>query len=165
MKNFSAIIILLAFLGGVAWLVSRDGRETKLANETAAPTRTIQLYYYNQTLDPGGLCQSAAVQPVIRHVPITSTPIQDAVKLLLQGERSSDERARGFTTEFPLEGVELAGANLENGFLTLEFKDPQNKTTGGSCRVSLLWAQIEKTALQFEEVEEVHFIPEELFQP
>jgi hypothetical protein len=49
--------------------------------------------------------------------------------------------------------------------LTLEFNDPENKTSGGSCRSGILWAQIKKTAEQFDDVEEVRFQPEELFQP
>ncbi|KKQ66983.1 MAG: hypothetical protein US86_C0002G0100 [Candidatus Daviesbacteria bacterium GW2011_GWA2_38_24] len=128
-------------------------------------TRSIQLFYYNSQRDPSESCSPEAVLPVTRNIPLTQTPIQDAIKLLLRGELTEEERAKGFTSEFSLTGVELKGANLENGILTLEFVDPQGKLSRGSCRVRLLWAQIEKTALQFPEVKEVRFIPEELFQP
>jgi hypothetical protein len=57
------------------------------------------------------------------------------------------------------------GANLKEGILTLEFADPQNKTGGGACRTGILRGQIETTAKQFDGVNEVRFIPEELFQP
>lgn len=132
------------------------------------PHRTVKLYYYNPAKDqgPGGAqCSRNGLEAVERSVPVTTTPIQDAVRLLLKGELTAAERARGITTEFPLPGVELAGAVLKNGVLTLEFKDPQNKTGGGSCRVGILWFQIEATAKQFSGVSSVRFIPEELFQP
>jgi hypothetical protein len=84
---------------------------------------------------------------------------------LLKGDISEQEKAKGLMTEYPLPGVILTAASLKNGQLTLTFVDPQNKTVGGSCRVSILWAQIEATALQFPEVKSVRFQPPELFQP
>jgi hypothetical protein len=130
--------------------------------------RDILLYYYNSTLDqgPGGIqCSAKGLVAVPREIFRTITPIQDVVRLLLRGELTDQERAQGVTTEFPLPGVELAGAALNDGTLTLTFRDPQNMTSGGSCRVSILWAQIEATALQFPEVKKVRFMPGELFQP
>jgi len=65
-----------------------------------------------------------------------------------------------------LEGFSLKGVNLlEDGTLILEFNDLLNKTLGGSCRVGILWFQIQETVKQFPEVEKVQFLPEELFQP
>ncbi len=131
--------------------------------------RQVSVYYYNEEVDRDGnpnlSCDSRYVRPVQKEIPVTQTPIQDTIELLIQGNLTSSERQQGFTTEFPLEGFELEGANLENGLLTLEFSDPQNATSGGSCRVSLLRSQIEKTAQAFEEVDEVEIIPETLFQP
>lgn len=131
-------------------------------------TREVKLYYYNPDNDqgPGGVqCSAKGLVAVEREIFRTLTPIQDAVRLLLRGELTDQERAQGITTEFPLPGVELSGASLNNGTLTLTFRDPQNKTSGGSCRVSILWAQVEATASQFPEVKTVRFMPEELFQP
>ena len=132
-------------------------------------TRTVRLYYYNQELDEdesGNIsCSRAGLVPLEREIPLTKTPIQDAIQLLLQGELTEAEKASGIITEYPLEGFSLKGASLNDGVLTLEFNDPNNKTGGGSCRVGILWFQIEATAKQFPEVEQVRFIPEELFQP
>jgi len=147
----------------------------ELADELRIPinfskvTRKIQLYYYNQKRDREIAeyipCSPDAVLPVERETFLNQTPIQDAINLLLQGNLTEKEKEMGFSTEFPLEGVKLIGANLKDDILTLEFDDPFNKTGGGSCRVRLLWAQIEKTAKQFAEVKEVRFIPEWYFQP
>ena len=131
--------------------------------------REISLYYYNpeNDKDESGnvMCSAAGLVAVLRQIPITQTPIRDAVNLLVEGKLSDREIAAGITTEFPLAGVELKGANLKGGILTLEFADPQNKTGGGACRTGILRAQIEATAKQFDGVNEACFIPEELFQP
>ena len=132
-------------------------------------TRTIRLYYYNYELDKdesGNIaCSRGGLVSLEREIPITQTPIQDAIKLLLLGELTAEERAQGIDTEYPLEGLSLKGASLEDGVLTLEFDDSKNRTVGGSCRVGILWFQIEATAKQFSEVRQVRFLPEEIFQP
>jgi hypothetical protein len=130
---------------------------------------TIKLFYYdsNKDKDESGniLCSRQGLVAVEREIPVTNTPIQDSVRLLLQGNLTAQEKSQGLSTEYPLPGVALLGANLKNGILTLEFSDPQNKTGGGSCRVGVLWFQIEATAKQFLEIKEVKFKPEEIFQP
>ena len=102
---------------------------------------------------------------VERQIPVTTTPIQDAIKLLITGQITSAEKYQGITTEYPLQGFSLKSASLNNGALTLEFQDSNNRTGGGSCRVGILWSQIEATAKQFPEVQSVRFLPKELFQP
>jgi len=132
-------------------------------------TRAVKLYYYNYELDRdefGNIaCSRNGLVAVERQIPITQTPIQDTIKLLLLGELTEAERAQGIDTEYPLEELSLKGASLKDGVLTLEFDDSKNKTVGGSCRVGILWFQIEATAKQFPEVQQVRFLPEEIFQP
>jgi len=143
--------------------------ELRIPIRFSEETRQIQLYYYNQKRDQEIAeyipCDPEAVLPVSREIFLSQTPIQDTINLLLLGNVTQEEKEEGFSPMFPLEGVKLVGANLKEGMLTLEFEDPFNKTGGGSCRVRLLWAQVEKTAKQFPEVQEVRFLPEELFQP
>lgn len=131
--------------------------------------RFIDLYYYNPNLDKdisgNILCSNKGLVAVERQIPITQTPIQDAINLLLKGQVTSQEKAQGITTEYPLPGLALQAASLNNGVLTLTFEDKNNKTIGGSCRVGILWFQIEATAKQFSGVNEVKFMPQELFQP
>lgn len=131
--------------------------------------RAVQLYYYspNKDKDASGslLCSRQGLVAVARQIPLTNTPIQDTIKLLLQGKVTEGEKLHGVSTEYPLSGLELKSANQVNHSLTLEFVDPQNKTGGGSCRVGVLWFQIEATAKQFPGITEVIFKPEELFQP
>jgi len=193
-RNKKILTIIIAVIAILAlWLFVRfvvggpeddwicvDGEWIKHGNPTAPmPTepcgekpqaeKPVKLYYYNPDLDKdesgNTACSRSGLVPVEREIPITQTPIQDTIKLLLSGKLTDEERSRGINTEYPLEGFSLKGASLKDGVLTLEFDDPNNKTVGGSCRAGILWFQIETTAKQFPEVKEVRFLPEELFQP
>lgn len=130
---------------------------------------TVRLYYYNADNDKDAsgnvMCSPAGLVLVERKLAVSPTPIQDTIRLLLEGDLTPQEKTSGISTEYPLPGVTLKGANLNDGELTLEFNDPEHKTGGGSCRVGILWNQIEATAKQFPEVASVEFIPEDLFQP
>jgi len=132
-------------------------------------SKTVKLYYYNSKLDQDEtgniLCSRKGLVAVERKIPLSKTPIQDTIKLLIAGQLTDTEKSQGITTEYPLEGFSLKSASLKDGVLTLEFEDPNYKTGGGSCRVGILWFQIETTAKQFPEVKKVRFLPEELFQP
>jgi len=131
--------------------------------------KTINLYYYDPMKDlddtDNVICSEAGLVAVSREVPISITPVQDAINLLIKGEILPEEKDRGITTEFPLDGLKLKGAKIVDNILTLEFDDPYFKTSGGSCRSGILWLQIEKTAKQFTGIEDVQFQPEDLFQP
>lgn len=135
-------------------------REEKVSTNT----RMVKLFYYNTRKDPRSDCAAEAVVAVEREIPISNTPIQDTIALLLKGNLTVAEKAQGFTTEFPHTQFTLQSLNLKRGILTLTFPDVPGFTTGGSCRVGLLREQIVKTAKQFPEVKEVVFLPE-IFQP
>ena len=156
------VVSILALLG--VWFLVKGFTSGGLS-----VPRTVTLYYYNPTLDRDALgnimCSNMGLVPVTREVPLSITPVQDAVRLLIKGELTEEERAGGITTEYPLEGFSLKEAALQDGVLTLAFKDPNNRTGGGSCPVGILWPQIEATVRQFPEVRSVRFMPEELFQP
>lgn len=143
--------------------------ELKMPVLFAKETRTVKLYYYNSELDKDEsgnvMCSRDGLVSVDREIAVTKTPIQDAIKLLLSGQITEQEKSQGINTEYPLDGFSLKGASLKDGVLTLEFSDPNNKSVGGSCRVGILWFQIEATAKQFSEVQQVRFLPEDIFQP
>ena len=137
---------------------------------SASTNRSIKLYYYNAAKDEDAtgniMCSAAGLVAVEREIPFSQTPIQDAIRLLLEGKLSVAERGAGLNTEFPLPGVSLQGASLKSdGALVLEFSDSDSRTGGGSCRSAILWAQIVKTAQQFPSVKSVSFTPDYLFQP
>lgn len=137
--------------------------------QVATDVRAVQLYFYNPEKDKDAqgniLCSAKGLVAVNRSIPRTQTPLADTIKLLLRGEVAAAEKAQGITTEFPLFGLSLLSAGIRNNIATLTFDDSQNRTVGGSCRVAVLWAQIEATAKQFPSVTSVQYAPLELFQP
>jgi len=145
---------------------SQEDRESRGEDQEK---RAVKLYYYHPELDQDEegniVCSRKGLTAVERTIPLSKTSIQDTIKLLLKGDLTEEEKARGIETEYPLAGLSLEGASLKDGVLTLAFSDPQNKTSGGSCRAGILWFQIEETTKQFPEVKEVRFLPENLFQP
>jgi hypothetical protein len=171
------IILFLAALAVVIavsafYILTMKAPKSAAGNEPVGRkinVREITLYYYNPhaDMDESGnvLCSRAGLVPLAREIPLTKTPIQDTLHLLLKGDLTASEKQAGITTEFPLPGLVLKGAALAGGILTLEFDDAQNKTSGGSCRAGVLWFQIEATAKQVAGVERVRFVPETLFQP
>ena len=131
--------------------------------------KKIKLYYYNYILDKdetGNVqCSRNGLVAVEREVISPENLIQNTIELLLKGELTEEEKVQGIATEYPLPGFSLKNFSLEDGVLNLTFNDLNNRSGGGSCRVGVLWFQIEATAKQFSEVKEVRFWPEELFQP
>lgn len=137
-----------------------------------ANTKSVLLYYYNPEKDKdenGNIkCSKDGLVAIQREILVTQTPIKDTIELLLKGKENLTENdlKQGITTEFPLEGFKLKSVNLKSDkTLILEFDDPLNKSSGGSCYASILWFQIEQTVKQFDEVNKVEFKPEYLFQP
>lgn len=168
---FCMLVFLIAVAIGIYWWQRGDALSVQPSSDINNNNETggISLYYYNSALDRDEtgniMCSRKGLVAVERKIPSTINPIKDAINLLLKGELTNDEQARGITTEYPLEGLTLKNIVLNNGVLTLAFDDTKNKTVGGACRVGILWFQIEATAKQFPEVKEVRFLPEELFQP
>lgn len=142
------------------------GEEQNISDEN---TQKVSLYYYNSSKDQDAsgsvMCSKSGLVAVERNIFVSDDIISSTIQLLLEGKLTDAEKASGISTEFPLLGVALQKSSLQNGELTLTFSDLENKTVGGSCRVGVLWSQIEATAKQFSEVKSVKFLPEELFQP
>ncbi|NCU44687.1 hypothetical protein EOM71_03355 [Candidatus Falkowbacteria bacterium] len=136
---------------------------------TTTAQRMVKLYYYNSGRDQdeqGNIqCSRQGLVAVERQIPISQSPIKDTLELFLSSPIIEADKAAGLTSEFPLLGVSLDSLLLKDGNLTMRLLDPNNKTSGGSCRVAILRAQLEALARQFPEVKSVKFEPAELFQP
>ncbi len=128
----------------------------------------VKLFYYNQEKDKdsqGNIqCNSEAVESVERIIS-DKEPLHETMELLLKGKIRPEEENQGFSTEFPNPEFKLKDLQLQDSILTLTFTEVPSFTTGGSCRVTLLRAQVEKTALQFPKVERVKIRPISIFQP
>lgn len=132
--------------------------------------RSVQLYLHdtNKSADQKGTyaCDESVLTPVTRDIPITKTPLQDTLRLLLSGSIRPEERAKGLTSEYPLTGLTIKSLTLtELGELLLTLDDPYHKASGGACRVSILRKQFELTVQQFPEIKRVIIKPDTIFQP
>ena len=144
--------------------------DTATQDDKSTAERSILLFYYNEENDKdesGNIkCSADGLVAVERTIPVSQTPLQDAVQLLLAGDLTENEIEAGISTEFPLSGLTLEGVTVDDDdVLVLHFDDPELATSGGSCRANILWQQIQATATQFDTIDQVHFAPEELFQP
>ncbi len=161
-SNVIGLLVIVIVLAIVLFAIFNS---QPVQNEPEVNKIPVLLFYYKQSDDESLACGPDAILPVMREIEATQTPIQDTINLLIKGELTEEERALGFTTEFPNPDFKLLGANLKDGVLYLEFTEVPGFTTGGSCRISLLTNQIIKTAKQFPGVNEVVLLPESLFQP
>jgi len=143
-------------------------KEAFVGFDDSEEKQDVNLFYYNPQKDEDEdgniMCSRQGLVSVQREVSSTDI-IKNTIDELLKGNLTSEERAKGITTEYPLSGFSLLGYNLEDGVLTLTFEDSNSQAVGGSCRVGILWFQIETTARQFPGVNSVRFLPEEIFQP
>lgn len=132
-------------------------------------TLPVTMYAYDPRLDMDAagnvMCSDQGLVSVSRSIPATETPLTDAITLLFNDPLTEVERARGLTTEFPLDGVTVESVSLTNGTATIALTDREHRLSGGSCRVNVLRAQIEATAKQFPEVTHVRFTPEGVLEP
>lgn len=171
---FALLVVAMAALG--LYFANRPDPEPliPIATKPAAPgpaieTMPVTIYLYDarRDLDQNGnvLCGAQGLVPSTRTVPQSEAKLAAALGELFAGNLTEDERGRGLATEFPLAGVRLEGVSVEGGTATIAVRDPDYKTSGGACRVSIMRAQIERTAREFSIVERVRFTPDGVFQP
>lgn len=107
-------------------------------------------------------CQE--VFEVNREVPFSEAIATKSIEELLKGTNHT-ESDQGFFSEIP-EGVRLNSIQIENQQATVDFSQELNQAAG-SCRVSLIQAQITETLKHFESVDTVVITAEgqEALQP
>lgn len=118
------------------------------ASETGVG-QSVTLYFSPK--DIGADCAKLAA--VTRTGPTTQTPARTALELLLAGP-SVSEQARGLATNIPA-GVKIQSITLKSGLLAIDFNAALNQGMSGSCRVTAIRSQIEKTLGQFSTVKSV----------
>lgn len=164
MKNSGWIALIFALALG-AYIIGQTYKSK--SSNVSDSTKEVTLFYYNSAKDIKDnniQCSRQGLVGVKRKVP-QSAELKNVIDLLLKGELTSEERADGLTTELPLPNLTLEQTRLDSNQVTLTFSDPNNQTSGGACRVTILWAQIEATAQSYTNINNIRFQPESLFQP
>jgi spore germination protein GerM len=139
-----------------------DPINTAQGEEPAPGTTSVNVYYYDAKRDTENgnvLCSARGLVAVPHTIAATEAPLRAALERLLAGEPAG-EGLEAFPT-----GVTLEGVSVANGVATIRLSDPSNRTSGGSCRASVLRAQLEATARQFPSVTSVRVEPDTIFQP
>lgn len=139
-----------------AWPVSPT--PTPTLTPTPKPL-SIKLFFHNSEIDPQVLDTTANDYKIVQ-IPYTSTPLTEAINLLINEFRMEDRD----DYKQRVERFSLVKVSIDNGVATLEFTDPLLYTSGGSTRLAILYDRIIKTALQFKTVKQVNIIGAE-FQP
>ncbi len=166
-------VVRLAWQGRAVEYRVADGHMVRVpevpAGEVPGEMWGVNVFAYHAGVDlllhGHTACSPDAVLPLARWVPFDAPPLEASVRLLLDHPLPPWEAEVGYSSEFPLPGVSLEAVYVEDGVVTVVLADPEHRTSGGACRTGILRAQIEKTALQFPEVEEVRILPPEALQP
>lgn len=110
-----------------------------------------KVYVYFSTDKSGEDCQT--VFPVLRYASPNPAIARITLEELLRGP-SSMEKERGYQTALNT-GVSIQKLTIQNGVARIDFDKQLEEAVGGSCRVSLIRSQIEKTLMQFPTVNKV----------
>jgi|GEM_PF-669106 len=148
--------------------------QKKIAATIPSQTSTtkVLLYYKNVNNDPKiELCEADTA--IEREIPLSKSPLKDAINLLVTNQLTAEEKASGLlgylgsdmsnkdVTKFRLKLAVIENNNTA----VLTFDDPDYFSSGGSCAIGILSSQIEKTAKQFPGIKKVILQPEDRFQP
>jgi spore germination protein GerM len=127
-------------------------RVTFTSGGTVAPksdTVTLRAYFINAKLGSSADC--SLVFPLDRVVPTKTAGYRAAIEALLKGP-VADEKSAGYATSIPSAATLKSVAADASGIVTADFTTALDRGVAGSCRVSSVRAQIEKTLGQFPEV-------------
>lgn len=116
----------------------------------AAETSEVKVFFSNSNLDPEVTC--VKVFPVARKIAKTEAIGRAALEALMKGPNQG-EVVDGYQTNLN-SGIKINSLKIQNGLAEADFSE-ELETTGGSCRVSAIRAQITETLKQFPTVKEV----------
>jgi len=118
---------------------------------TPKAVSVLTVYFNNTNLNPNAR-DCAAVYPVKREVPKTSTPLNNSLKLLFAGP-NEEERQQGYVSLFSDETKNIMkSVSLKGGVVYIDFQKPDflkavEAGANSSCGSAQFWAAVERTAL------------------
>ncbi|MEX1013795.1 MAG: GerMN domain-containing protein [Candidatus Paceibacterota bacterium] len=163
-KFINFIVIILVVVTG--FYIITDINES---SKDSMDNRKVILFYYDSDLDIDEdgdiLCSNKGLVSTEKNLEVNEDEdvILATLNALIEGEGFNGEVNDNMN--FPLENFSLESYSLDNGDLILNFSDPNYISSGGSCRVTVLANQVYKTIEQFENIENIEFNPEHVFQP
>lgn len=139
--------------------------QNKIASSTDKEDKVIKeflLYYHNLDKDKEQYdwisCNKEFILPVKRNVAISNTPIKDVFTLLFEAKLTENDLENGFIAGvFETYDFTIKSVILNNGLLKIDFYKNQNLESLSSCERSIFISSLQKTALQFTEIEKIQF--------
>ena len=114
-------------------------------------TLTVKVYFPNTKM--GSTEDCTLVYPLNREIPYTQATGRASLNELFKG-LIEGEKEQGYYTNLNT-GIEIQSLTIQNGIAKADFNQKLQEQVGGSCKVTSIRAQIEKTLLQFPTVETV----------
>jgi len=150
-KNNDTVVVSDRKEQGTVRIVERGDSNLGINNSTLLNENQVGITaYFGNTQENKNMTDCSIVFPLDRVIEKKyDSSMINAVKGLLQ-PLNSEELARGFLSSVP-SGTTLKYVRISNGVVEVNFSAELNKIAG-SCAVSAVRAQIEKTLLQFPEV-------------
>jgi len=148
--------------GGVLEVFSVSGSKTKRVEEnlvtipvTFAPVEAMELkvFFGNGERNPQALACDVSY-PVPRRIALATDDLPRTVLQELLRGPTIIERGQKFFTSIP-KGVTVRSLTMEGETLTVDFSPELTEGVAGSCRVSAIRSQIERTLKQFPSMKEV----------
>jgi hypothetical protein len=136
---------------------AKDGSEINMVRvplkirAATAGQGSVSLYFTNAEKNPGA-ADCSKVFATTRTIASTSAIARAALEELLRGPTEA-ERAQSFASEIPA-GTRLRDITIAGGVARADFSRELN-SAAGSCRVTAVRAQIERTLRQFPSVQRV----------
>jgi len=132
------------------WIPVEFNKQNLEKNST---TSLLEIYLINNKLSQTKNNDCSEVFSVKREVPKTEGVARAALTELLKGPTSEEEQA-GFITSIN-KGVKIQKIVIKEGVAEVDFSKELNESVAGSCLVTAIRSQIEKTLLQFPTVQTV----------
>lgn len=154
---FIAAIVgfLLIAAAGLYWAAGFLNARTSVMAPSVLETKTmrvVNVYFGNSNLNQG-MMDCALVFPVSREINNGQDAPTAAVQWLLSGP-TEDEIKSGYGTSIN-NGVRVKSVFINNGEARVDFDYKMEEGMGGSCRVGAIRSQIERTLLQFPNIQSV----------
>lgn len=135
--------------GGI--VTDRTGADTGVATRREETGTVVRAFFVNTRYDPQAM--TGEVFPVERKIAPGIDPPGAAIEALLAGP-TAEEGALGYLTSIPADAG-LLSLSVENGTARADFDWRLEFQVGGSTRVRYIRAQLNRTLLQFPEIERV----------
>ncbi|PKN02779.1 hypothetical protein CVU76_01985 [Candidatus Dojkabacteria bacterium HGW-Dojkabacteria-1] len=128
-----------------------DYADLQILVKTVNEALEVKVYFPNENM--GSTSDCTLVYPVNRTIPYTQAVGRAALEQLFKGV-TTDEEDFGYFTNIN-EGVKIQSLTISNGIARVDLSEELEREVGGSCRVTSIREQINRTLGQFSTVDTV----------